>query len=82
MASPLFHPSTAAISPVEIIVDGHSVMAAPGRMLAAALLVAGVGRVAPLCLMGSCYQCLVTVDGRPNQRACRIPVTAGLTIAT
>ena len=82
MASPLFRPSAAAISPVEIIVDGRRLQATSGQMLAAALLTGAGGRVAPLCLMGSCFQCLVTVDGRANQRACRIRVVAGMKVKT
>ena len=82
MANPLFRPSAAADSPVEIVVDGQRVVAAAGQMLAAALMTAGAGRAAPLCLMGSCFQCLVTIDGRRNQRACRVTVTAGLQVET
>lgn len=82
MPSPLFQPAGAVSSPVEIVVDDRRVTAADGQMLAAALLVAGIGRFAPLCLMGSCFQCLVTIDGWPNQRACRARVTAGLRVTT
>lgn len=34
------------------------------------------------CGMGICYDCLVTVDGAPNIRACLTPVTAGMAIET
>jgi D-hydroxyproline dehydrogenase subunit gamma len=82
MPSPLFRPSDAVTSPVSIVVDGHAVAAASGQMLAAALQLAGVLRPTPLCLMGSCFQCLVTIDGRRNQRACRATVSEGLRVET
>lgn len=82
MASPLFHPATASVSTVEILVDGRTVAAEAGQMLAAALLVAGAERFTPLCLMGSCFQCVVTVNSHPNQRACRVQVAAGMQIVT
>jgi len=82
MVSPLFHLATAPVSTVEILVDGRTVAAQAGQSLAAALLVAGAERFAPLCLMGSCFQCVVTVDGRPNQRACRVEIAAGMLVVT
>jgi len=34
------------------------------------------------CGMGICYDCLVTVDGVPNIRACVTPVAEGMRIET
>ena len=34
------------------------------------------------CGIGNCYECLVTVDGVPNVRACVTPVAAGMVIET
>lgn len=34
------------------------------------------------CGMGVCYDCLVTIDGRPNVRACMTSVAEGMRIAT
>jgi len=82
MASPLFHPAALSASTVEILVDGRRVAARPGQILAAVLLVAGAERFAPLCLMGSCFQCVVTVDGRANRRACRVEIAAGMQVVT
>jgi glycine/D-amino acid oxidase-like deaminating enzyme len=78
-------------APVDIVVDGDAVEALEGETVAAALMASG--RLAlrqPLtggargvhCGMGACYECLVTVDGRPNVRACMMPVKAGQTIVT
>ena len=34
------------------------------------------------CGMGVCYECLVTIDGVPNVRACQTPVLNGMAILT
>lgn len=34
----------------------------------------------PHCLMGVCFECLVEINGRPNQQACLIPVEEGMVI--
>lgn len=35
---------------------------------------------APYCLMGVCFECLMEIDGLPNQQACQIPVREGMRI--
>jgi sarcosine oxidase subunit alpha len=71
-------------------VDGAPVAAAAGTSLAAALLQTGQVRLrtsctgqprGPLCGMGTCYECLVRVDGR-MVRACLEPVRAGMEVRT
>ncbi|PKW11359.1 2Fe-2S iron-sulfur cluster binding domain-containing protein [Streptomyces sp. 1222.5] len=67
--------------------DGRPLPALPGQTIAAALWSAGVtawrrtrGTRAPrgvFCGIGVCFDCLVTVDGRPNRRACLVPVRPG-----
>jgi sarcosine oxidase subunit alpha len=34
------------------------------------------------CGMGVCYNCMVTIDGVPNTRACVTPAAAGMVIET
>jgi hypothetical protein len=34
------------------------------------------------CGIGVCFDCLVEVDGRPDQRACLVPARAGLAVRT
>jgi len=34
------------------------------------------------CGMGICFDCLVTVDGRPNVRACMTTVQPGMVVET
>ncbi|GGZ16952.1 proline dehydrogenase [Streptomyces olivaceoviridis] len=72
--------------------DGRPLEALPGQTVAAALWAAGVtawrstrdaGRPRGVfCGIGVCFDCLVTVNGRPNQRACLVPVRPGDDIRT
>jgi len=84
--------SEALPAAVTIRVDGQSVKAAAGDTVAAALLAAGVGQFrtapvgggarAPYCMMGVCFDCLVTIDGVGNRQACLVPVREGMDITT
>ncbi|MDR3669826.1 MAG: (2Fe-2S)-binding protein [Holophaga sp.] len=70
--------------------DGKPLAAAPGDSVAAALLAAGVVAFrhsavggeprAPYCLMGICFDCLVTIDGIANQQSCQVDVAQGMTV--
>ena len=69
--------------------DGEVITAFDGDNLAAALLRSGkvVFRTAakddprgPYCMMGVCFECLVKIDGRPNQQACQISVHDGMIV--
>ncbi len=76
--------------PVVVTINGEAVRCREGDSVAAAMLAAGysdcrdtpVKAVArgPFCLMGICYDCLVTINGQPNQQSCMTPVRAGMTI--
>jgi len=75
--------------PVPIRFDGRELLALPGETIAAALAAAEIVAVrrarsgaprGPFCGMGVCFDCLVTVDGRPSQRACLTRVEAGMDI--
>ncbi|WP_031014748.1 (2Fe-2S)-binding protein [Streptomyces sp. NRRL F-5727] len=67
--------------------DGREIPAATGQTVAAALWGAGVlawrttrGAGEPrgaFCGIGQCFDCLVTVDGTPNRRACLVPARPG-----
>ena len=77
---------------IEVTIDGRSVSVRAGDTVAAALLVSGVlaSRVAdvsgapcaPYCMMGVCFECLVTVDGVGNRQGCLVPVAPGMRIDT
>jgi len=34
----------------------------------------------PYCMMGICFECLVVIDGKPNQQACQTMARAGMEI--
>jgi predicted molibdopterin-dependent oxidoreductase YjgC len=75
-----------------ILVDGEEVTAYEGESIAAALLASGrrftrwTARTGEprgyFCGMGVCQDCLVTVDGLPNVRACMTPVRDRLRVET
>jgi glycine/D-amino acid oxidase-like deaminating enzyme len=76
-------------APVRIRFDGAEIEALPGETVAAALAAADIVSVrqarsgaprGPFCGMGACFDCLVTVNGRPNQRACLTKVAAGMEV--
>ncbi len=78
--------------PITVHVDGRPVAAFAGETVAAVLLDEGIRvfRHTPkrgeprgiYCGMGICYECLVTVDGVPDVRACVTTVAPGMAIAT
>jgi aerobic-type carbon monoxide dehydrogenase small subunit (CoxS/CutS family) len=81
----------AARQPLTVVVDGEPVPAFVGESVAAVLLALGrrtfrhTGQGAPrglYCGMGLCFDCLVTVDGVENVRACLTPVAEGMVVDT
>jgi sarcosine oxidase subunit alpha len=36
----------------------------------------------PICGMGICFECRVTIDGQPQQRSCQIDCREGMRIET
>ncbi len=77
---------------VALTVDGKQVAARAGDTVAAALIAAGSAHCrttpvtgaprAPYCLMGVCFECLVTVDGVGSRQACLVPVREGMAVET
>ncbi len=74
---------------VEILANGRRSRVPSGITVAAALLELGVtvfrrsatGEArGPVCGMGVCYECRVTIDGVPNRRACIVPVANGMVV--
>ena len=82
----------AATERVAIVIDGRPFEAARGDSVAAALLANGfiafrttepaATRRGPYCMMGVCFDCLVTVDDRANVQACMVSVEEGMRIRT
>ena len=80
----------APASAVALVVDGEPIGAREGDSVAAALLSAGLlafrttavtgAPRGPFCMMGACFDCLLTIDGVANRQACMTPVRAGMRI--
>ncbi len=75
---------------IELNVNGQTLHVAPGTSVAAALYLAGDGssrtavsgqRRAPLCGMGICQECRVTIDGQ-RQLACQTTCSNGMHVET
>lgn len=79
-------------SAVPIFVDGRRIEARAGDTVAAAMLEAGMVTCrttpvsgaprSPYCMMGVCFDCLVTIDGVGNRQACLVRVHDGMQIET
>ncbi|MGJ5819649.1 (2Fe-2S)-binding protein [Paludibaculum fermentans] len=74
-----------------VILDGRPVQVDAGTTVAAALLNAGVTAFrhsvtgeprAPLCGMGICFECRVTVDGVEHCRSCQTLCAEGMQVTT
>jgi predicted molibdopterin-dependent oxidoreductase YjgC len=70
--------------------DGKPLKAARGDSVAAALLAVGIIAFrhsavggeprAPYCMMGICFDCLVTIDGIANRQSCQVDVAEGMVV--
>ena len=77
---------------LQVFLDGRPLVAYEGESVAAALLASKVRvfRTTPLrgeprgpyCGMGTCFECVLTVDGQPGLRTCRVPVRDGMRLTT
>ena len=82
-----FHPDARALA---VTIDGKPFAARAGDTVAATLFAAGIADCrttpvsgsarGPFCMMGVCFDCLVVIDGQPNQQGCMIPVAEGMRI--
>ena len=73
-------------------VDGTAIRARTGDTVAGAMLAAGLflcrttpvsgAPRAPYCLMGVCFDCLVTIDGVGSRQGCLVPVREGMAVET
>jgi sarcosine oxidase subunit alpha len=76
---------------ITLTVNGKVVSVPEGTTVAAAILnrgeitfrrsVTGEPR-APLCGMGICFECRVTIDGEPHSRSCTILAADGMEVVT
>ena len=75
---------------VTITIEDRQIKVPASDNVAAAMLSAGivVARTTPVsgahrgpyCMMGTCFECLVEIDGVPNQQACQTRVRDGMTV--
>ena len=76
---------------VTLTVNAKAVTIRAGSMVSAAISIAGVSTFrrsvsgeprAPLCGMGVCFECRVTIDGRPHCRSCQTVCRDGMEVVT
>ena len=76
---------------VTLVVNGRPVRVEAGAMVSTALALAGIAAFrrsvtgeprGPLCGMGICFECRVTIDGREHCRSCQIPCAEGMEVRT
>jgi D-hydroxyproline dehydrogenase subunit gamma len=76
---------------VRVSVNGQPVIVARGTVVVAAVAMAGVMRFrrsvageprGPLCGMGTCMECRVTIDGQPHCRSCQVLCAEGMEVKT
>jgi len=76
---------------VTLVVNGNAVTVPEGIMVSAAVAIAGVTSFrrsvrgeprGPLCGMGICFECRVSIDGQAHCRSCQIPCRAGMEVRT
>jgi predicted molibdopterin-dependent oxidoreductase YjgC len=76
---------------IAFTVNGRPARAEAGMTVAAALWSAGVSIFrtsvsgqprGPLCGMGICFECRVTIDGAAHRRACLVEICPGMRVET
>lgn len=76
---------------ITISINAHDISVAQGVTVAAAIAMAGntITRLsvsgaarAPLCGMGVCQECRVTIDGRAHQLSCQMLCADGMHVVT
>ena len=75
---------------VSVTINGQPTQVPEGETVAVAVLAQGLKSTrstpvsgaprAPFCLMGVCFECLMVIDGKANQRACMERVREGMRI--
>ena len=76
---------------IHLTINGRPLLVAPGTVVAAAIAQASVIRFrrsvsdearGPLCGMGTCMECRVTINGQPHSRSCQTLCTDGMEVIT
>jgi predicted molibdopterin-dependent oxidoreductase YjgC len=75
----------------QLTVNGVAVSVNQGTTVASAILISGISAFrrsvsgeprGPLCGMGICYECRVTIDGESHARSCQIVCRTGMRVTT
>ncbi len=82
--------TTESSAPLTATFNGRTIIAKPGQTVGAALLGNGIQAWRTtrfqhrprglFCGIGVCFDCLVVIDGHPNQRACLAVLQEGMVI--
>ena len=84
-------PDTVGPDSVRLFVNGEAVTMPAGSMVAAAILKSGESSFrkstggeprGPLCGMGICFECRVTIDGEAHCRSCQTICQNGMDVRT
>ena len=76
---------------VALKINGQSVNVPEGCTVATAVMLSGITAFrrsvtnqprAPLCGMGICFECRVTIDEQPHARSCQIICRTGMEVRT
>ncbi|MDH3763878.1 MAG: (2Fe-2S)-binding protein [Gammaproteobacteria bacterium] len=75
---------------VSLRIEGREFQVPAGISVAAAVLLCGFAKVRntpvtdsprlPYCMMGTCFDCLMCIDGVPNLQACQVVVRQNMVI--
>ncbi len=75
---------------INLTVNNQEIQVAKGTTVAAAALSHGLpytrttpisgAKRTPFCMMGVCFECLMVIDGKPNQRGCSTYVKEGMQV--
>jgi len=76
---------------ITLFVNGYSIAMPEGSLVSTAVALSGVTTFrrsvsgqprAPLCGMGICFECRVTINGQPHARSCQIICLDGMDVQT
>ncbi len=84
--------SNSPVETVEVTLNGQKIQVSQGMTVAAMALTQSLrytrttsvsdSKRSPFCMMGVCYDCLMVIDGKANQRACATYIKKGMQIET
>jgi predicted molibdopterin-dependent oxidoreductase YjgC len=76
---------------IRVLIDGREVNVPAGTVVAAAISIAGMSATrrsvrgeprGPLCGMGICFECRVTIDDQPHSLSCQVLCSEGMRVVT